>query len=92
MGYDLDLFKSLIGDWETEMLPGLTASVCADNKRLFYKNNIDSIVGQFYIFSKKKLMGENRVFFTIVNEGDEIIVRQTGENRLEKSKITKAQQ
>jgi hypothetical protein len=78
MGYDLNLFKSLVGDWETEMSPGLTATIYEDNKRLFYKNNIDSIVGQFYIFSNKELIGENGVFFTLVNEGNEIIVRQTG--------------
>jgi hypothetical protein len=77
IGYNLELFENIIGDWESDQAPGVSVTVYEDEKQLFRKTSIDSVVVQFHPISNTKLIDDYLNFISIEKKGDRIIAKQT---------------
>jgi len=76
--FDSDLAKILPGEWESEQFPSIIATVYVADNRLFYKNNTESFVGEFFHISKTKFVDVSGSFFTVIKkENDYTLVNQT---------------
>ncbi|RNC87206.1 MAG: hypothetical protein ED556_07230 [Winogradskyella sp.] len=85
LGFDRDISKILIGDWVSEGFPGAVVTLYEEDDRLLYKSNID-LSGEFFMFSKSKLISTHIFFYTITQEKDEIILKQNDSVTWQKTK------
>ncbi len=73
--FDSDLAKILPGEWVSEQFPGYIATIYMDDNRLFYKNNTNSLIYEYFDISKTKLVDDLGTFFTIIKEGDNYVMK-----------------
>nr|WP_321237475.1 hypothetical protein [uncultured Psychroserpens sp.] len=80
LGFDPKIAKTLTGDWTSEQIPGLITTVYIEDNQLLYKTKINSNtnIGKAYFLSETKLANSNIQFNTIVNNGNEIVIKLNG--------------
>lgn len=78
LGFDQKIAKTLTGDWTTEQAPGLIITIYIEDNQLLYKNNSNTDIGKSYFLSETKLINSDIQFNTIVNNGNEIVIKLYG--------------
>ncbi len=78
LGFDSVIAKTLTGDWTTEQAPGLIVTIYIEDNQLLYKNNSNTDIGKSYFLSETKLINSDIHFNTIVNNGNEIVIKLYG--------------
>jgi hypothetical protein len=78
--YNLLLFdsvkaKTLTGEWTSEQAPELMIRLYIEDNQLLFKMNSIKDIGKSYFLSETKLIGSGREFTTIVNSGNEIVLK-----------------
>ena len=86
LGFDSVIAKTLIGDWTSEQAPGLIVTVYIEDNQLLYKTNSNTDIGKSYFLSETKLINSNIQFNTIVNNGNEIVIKINERVTLKKTK------
>ena len=70
--YDLNL-PVIVGNWETEHIPGRIFNIFMNNERLAYYRSDSSIV-EFYRISNNLLIDDNRTFMNIIKIDDQYML------------------
>lgn len=80
LGFDPKIAKTLTGDWTSEQFPELITTVYIEDNQLHYKTKINSNtdIGKVYFLSETKLVNSNIQFITLVNNGNEIVIKLNG--------------
>ena len=74
LGYNAETAKILVGDWESESLPGRTRTIFDDNHRLFKKNDTSPEIRELFFVSETKWLQNYINFFQLSKENDETIL------------------
>ncbi len=72
---DQEASGDLIGDWEVVGEPGIVYSFYEDDKRLYFKNNLDQRSHEVYLLSPYKILTHNLWYGSLVKEGDKRLVK-----------------
>lgn len=78
LGFDSVIAKTLTGNWTSEQATGLIVTVYIEDNQLLFKTNSNTDIGKFYFLSETKLINSNIRFNTIVNNGNEIVIKLNG--------------
>jgi hypothetical protein len=75
-GYEPDVAKLLLGNWESEGSPGIKTTVYIQDDALFYKDSLGANKGGQLIFlSKTNYDTTDGVYCAILQEGDTLLVK-----------------
>jgi hypothetical protein len=73
--FDQEASKNLIGDWEVVGQPEIIFSFYEDDRRVFFKDNINPGSKEIFWLPPTKILRENLLYGTLVEEGDEHLIK-----------------
>ncbi len=76
--FNQEASKILIGDWEVEGEPGVIVSFFEDDKRLYFTDNINSGRNEVFWLPSYKILIDNLLYGSLVNNGEEYIIKFNG--------------